>query len=115
VPAIVDCPYLNHFNFGQVVGKHKVHYVIDLYWVAGFIEKRLGDKGWKTISGGSLPEEKVGNRYPDLVMKKGDDQIAVQVGRGTRGGIPVIRERRAMDDLRKTGEFSHVFFVRYDN
>ncbi|BDQ67202.1 hypothetical protein NUITMVS3_01930 [Shewanella xiamenensis] len=37
VPAIVDCPYLNHFNFGQVVGKHKVHYVIDLYWVAGFI------------------------------------------------------------------------------
>jgi len=78
-------------------------------------EKRLGDKGWKTISGGSLPEEKVGNRYPDLVMKKGDDQIAVQVGRGTRGGIPVIRERRAMDDLRKTGEFSHVFFVRYDN
>ncbi|WP_249554342.1 hypothetical protein [Shewanella sp. 8A] len=39
VPAIVDCPYLNHFNFGQVVGKHKVHYVIDLYWVAGFIWK----------------------------------------------------------------------------
>jgi uncharacterized protein RhaS with RHS repeats len=77
-------------------------------------EKRLSDKGWRTKSGGaSMKERRHGSRYPDLVMEKGGKQIAVQVGRTTKGGRPVARERAAMRDLRNTGEFDHVFFLRY--
>lgn len=39
--------------------------------------------------------------------------IAIQVGRATRGGRPVARERRAMADLQATGKFDHVFFLEY--
>jgi hypothetical protein len=66
------------------------------------------------FAGGSLPEKKFGSRYPDLVMNRGDQWIAVQVGRTTLGGIPCPRERRAMDDLRSTGAFDHVFFLSYN-
>lgn len=76
-------------------------------------ETRLVGDGWSTFAGGSLRERKYGSRYPDLVMNRGDQWIAVQVGRTTKGGIPVARERRAMDDLRSTGAFDHVFFLRY--
>jgi hypothetical protein len=33
-------------------------------------EERIADRGWKTALGGSLPEEKYGKRYPDLVMQR---------------------------------------------
>lgn len=54
-----------------------------------------------------------GTRFPDLVMQRGSSTIAFQVGRATRGGLPVARERRAMADLQATGQFDHVFFLRY--
>jgi len=80
----------------------------------GEAEQRLQAKGWKTVAGGSRPEQKYGNRFPDLVMEKDGKQIAVQVGRTTQGGLPVSRERRAASDLRGSGQFSHVFVLGYD-
>ena len=54
-------------------------------------------------------------RFPDLVMRNPvtGKQIAIQVGRKTKGGMPVPRERRAVLDLRASGLFSHVFFISY--
>ncbi len=71
----------------------------------GDAEERFADQGWKTISGGSRPEVRYGSRYPDLVMERDGKTIAIQVGRKTKSGVPVARERRALDDLRGTGEF----------
>ena len=83
-------------------------------------EMRLQDKGWTPLSGGSLPEAKYGNRFPDLVMEKDGKQIAVQVGRRTKTQrIPIARERRARADLQNYVDpvdgqsFDHVFFVEY--
>jgi hypothetical protein len=52
-------------------------------------------------------------RYPDFVMERNRKTVAIQVGRTTKSGMPVARERRALNDLRGTGEFDHVFFVEY--
>ncbi|HCO7576511.1 hypothetical protein HVZ66_12975 [Escherichia fergusonii] len=52
-------------------------------------------------------------RYPDLVMQKGNKTIAIQVGKVLKCGKAILRERNAMDDLRLTGMFNHVFFLRY--
>jgi RHS repeat-associated protein len=81
-------------------------------------EKKLNKKGWNTDTGGSLPERKVGNRFPDLTMTKGNKTIAIQVGKVTKGSKkkkvrPISRERRALNDLRQTGKFAHVCFLRY--
>jgi RHS repeat-associated protein len=85
-------------------------------------ETRLTAAGFRTESGGAvdggLPERGVrvaGGRirFPDLVMRRGDQRIAIQVGRATRDGRPVARERRALQELRNTGEFDHVFFISY--
>jgi hypothetical protein len=65
------------------------------------------------VAGGSLPEAKYGSRFPDLVMERNGQRIALQVGRTTKLGLPVARERRALVDLTATGEFDHVFFLRY--
>jgi hypothetical protein len=46
-------------------------------------------------------------------MERGGKRIAFQIGRTTKSGIPVARERRALADLRATGEFDHVYFLRY--
>lgn len=77
-------------------------------------QTRLTDSGWSTVSGGLRPEAKHGTRSPDLVMERRQQQIAIQVGRTTKGGTPVIRERRAMNDLRAAGDFDHVFFLRHE-
>ncbi|WP_422858990.1 RHS repeat-associated core domain-containing protein [Flagellimonas sp. S174] len=80
-------------------------------------ERRLTPKGsgWRTISGGSLPEARsLSGRYADLVIQKKDKIIAIQVGRATkRTRLPIARERRAIKDLRDSGEFDHVFFLEY--
>lgn len=77
-------------------------------------ESRLGDAGWDTFSGGDLlPEVRFGTRYPDLVMVRGGRRIAIQVGRVTGRGVPVPRELSALADLRATGMFDHVFFLKY--
>jgi hypothetical protein len=73
---------------------------------------------WKVVSGGRLPERGVrvpsgGMRYPDLVLSNGTSRIAVQVGRVTQALRPVAREIRALADLRATGLFKHVFYLRY--
>ena len=78
------------------------------------VRQKLEGRGWETTSGGGGPEIKVGNRYPDLTMRKGDKRIVIQVGRATKSGQPIDRERRAIRDLRNSGEFNHVFFLRYE-
>ncbi|BFG73721.1 RHS repeat-associated core domain-containing protein [Paraburkholderia terrae] len=81
-------------------------------------ENRLSKSGWTTISGGSLPEQKRGSRYPDLEMEKNGQKMVVQVGRKTKGSKcakpqPISRERAAIKDLRALNTYSHVFFVSY--
>jgi hypothetical protein len=44
--------------------------------------------------------------YPDFV----EGRIPVQIWAYAKGGMPVARERRGMDDLQSPGEFQHVFF-----
>jgi hypothetical protein len=74
---------------------------------------RLLAKGAKLVSGGGTPEAKYGGRYPDLVVEWQGQRIAIQVGRVTRGGQPVARERYAITDLRALPDFSHVFYLGY--
>jgi RHS repeat-associated protein len=76
---------------------------------------RLEMKGWRATSGrgAGLPERKYGKRYPDLVLERDIDRIAIQVGRLLRNGQPVARERAALADLRASGYFRHVFFISY--
>ena len=51
-------------------------------------------------------------RFTDLMGKKGDREIHIQVGKITKSGIPVSRERQAIDDLLKSGK--DVIFVPYN-
>ena len=56
--------------------------------------------------------EKTG-RYADIYAQKGSTTFIVQVGRITGSGIPVARERRAIEDLVGiVGEY--VFFIFYN-
>jgi hypothetical protein len=83
------------------------------------VEAELRKLGWDTVSGGSAEERAVAIpgtnriRYPDLVMTNGTDTIAIQVGRATRGGLPVWRERGPLIDLMRTGMYRKIYFVRY--
>jgi len=80
----------------------------------GQVEQKLTSNGWQTVAGGDLlPERKYGNYFPDLVMEKGSSRIAIQVGKATRSGLPVARERRCLKGLKTTGQFTHVFFLKY--
>jgi hypothetical protein len=45
--------------------------------------------------------------------KPGYGTIAIQVGRATKGGRPVWRERAALRELRATGRYRHVFYLKY--
>ncbi|MBA3403665.1 MAG: hypothetical protein H0U13_03110, partial [Gemmatimonadaceae bacterium] len=82
-------------------------------------ESRLNAKDYPTISGGIKRGEQAvevaggRTRYPDLVIKTPMGDVAIQVGRATKSGRPVARERRAIDELRATKRFKHVFFLRY--
>jgi hypothetical protein len=83
-------------------------------------EAMLNARGWQTVAGGSRPEMRIGNRFPDLIVERNGQRIAVQVGKRTRAGLPIARERRALADLRaamdpttKLPEFIHAFFVQY--
>lgn len=47
-------------------------------------------------------------------MKNGVETIIIQVGKATKKSRkPVSRERRAIKDLRDSGEFDKVFFLEY--
>ena len=52
-----------------------------------------------------------GTRYADIFATNGYDSFAIQVGKLTGSGIPVIRERRALADLISAG--INVIFVTY--
>ncbi|MGE5829933.1 MAG: LamG-like jellyroll fold domain-containing protein [Micromonosporaceae bacterium] len=84
------------------------------------VEARFARKGFSTKWGGSFQKEhKFGNRFPDIVMEKpGYGQVAIQIGRKTKGVFgpvrPVARERAAIADLQRTGQFRHVFFFAYN-
>jgi hypothetical protein len=56
---------------------------------------------------------KFGNRFPDLVMTKGEKQIAIEVGRAAPMCGPISREWQATQDLRMMEEFNHAFFIGY--
>ena len=58
------------------------------------------------------PGGKKSSRFIDIYATKGNDTIAIQVGRMTKGGLPVSRERQALADLLEYG-FGAVF-VRYN-
>lgn len=51
-------------------------------------------------------------RFTDLMGTKGNKEIHVQVGKATKAGIPVARERRALEDLLKAG--IDAIFVPYN-
>jgi hypothetical protein len=75
---------------------------------------------WVTNSGGSRPEVRTnlpdgGYRYADLVLEnqRTGQVIAFQVCRATQRGLPVARERRALQEMRGSGSFDHVFFLQY--
>jgi len=68
--------------------------------------KPLGEKGYRMLAG-TL-------RFPDVVMEKGGDLIALQVGRRTiLRKLPVWRERKPLKQFRECGIFKHVFFAGY--
>ena len=76
-------------------------------------EKRFGGFG-RLIAGGSMPERLLGGtKFADLVFERNGRKIAFQIGRLTKGGLPVIRERKALEILRKSGIYEHVFFIPY--
>jgi hypothetical protein len=81
-------------------------------------ETRLRADGWTPKSGGSLAERAVDVgggrvRFPDLVMERGAQQVAIQAGRVNAAGQAVTREVQALADLRGTGIYDHVFFLKY--
>lgn len=51
------------------------------------------------------------SRFIDIYAKKGSDEIAIQVGRMTKSGLPVARERRALADLMGAGYGA--IFIKY--
>jgi len=77
--------------------------------------------GYRLIAGGDKPEETIrtpgGNkssRSPDITMETPDGTIHREnVGRSTKSGDPVARERKALDDIEKaTGKRSS--YTPYD-
>lgn len=90
--------------------------------VIAAIERVFNAQGWKTIGGGAnLPEvaSKISSsgayRYADLLLKKGDQILPVNVGKAlkTMEGMPVWRERAALLDLLR--EHGRAIFVQYNN
>jgi hypothetical protein len=84
------------------------------------VQRQLESKGWTRLITGKARFEngyRVASgkmRFPDLVMKRGNELVAVQVGKRTLGlRIPVWRERQALQELRNSGFFRHVFYVSH--
>jgi hypothetical protein len=76
-------------------------------------QERFTSNGWDVVSGGTEPERRYGSRYPDLVLERNNKRIAFQVGRVTKAGRPIPRERRALADLQGTGEFDNIYYLAY--
>ena len=77
------------------------------------IHKRFKDKGYNVgrekfirTAGGHK-----NTRYGDLVVERNGKETIIQVGKRTKSGRPVARERRAMEDIRKADYSVH--FIGY--
>ena len=59
-----------------------------------------------------IPGGHKGRRFTDIMGTKGNEELHIQVGRATQSGLPVAREKRAIEDLLKAGK--NVKFVPYN-
>ena len=50
-------------------------------------------------------------RYVDVYATNGWDSLGIQVGKSTKAGLPVSRERKALEDLRSAG--INAVFIAY--
>lgn len=55
---------------------------------------RLVGLGGQHIAGGTLPERKRGNFFPDGIVRFDNGEIFIEAGVQTQGGDPVAREKR---------------------
>ncbi len=75
------------------------------------IKDKLTADGWKVSSRESrVYINKNKYRYPDIIAEKGNAMQFYQIGRVTSSGIPVARERHALEDLNK---ITNTVFVAY--
>ena len=51
-------------------------------------------------------------RFVDIYATNANETLIIQVGRKTKGGLPVIRERRALDDLISAGYYAYFIFYK---
>lgn len=54
--------------------------------------------------------ETLTGRFPVLEVSNGVETITIQVGKATKKKWPISIERRAIKDLRDSGEFDKVIF-----
>ena len=85
------------------------------------VANELERRGFKiTGGGGRMPEERLpvpgrrAGRRPDITAEKDGRTVRVQVGKQTKGGGPVARERDALGDIRSVQEpGDHTIFIPY--
>lgn len=85
------------------------------------VAAELKRRGWTIVAGGgSLPERMVSGtagtprRFPDITARKGGRILHVQVGKKTKGGLPVARERDRLSDIRKLQEpGEHTVYIEW--
>ena len=61
---------------------------------------------------GLTPGGHKSKRFAELMITKDNKETYIQVGRATKGGLPVARERRALQDIMNAGK--RVFFFAYN-
>ncbi len=76
--------------------------------------QKLEAAGYKTHTENMVntPDGYKNKRFTDIMGTKGNREIHVQVGKATKSGMPVARERRALEDLFSAGK--DVIFVPYN-
>ncbi|MCK4660487.1 MAG: hypothetical protein KAV82_13275 [Phycisphaerae bacterium] len=86
------------------------------------VVRELKRRGWTIIGGGGIEPEKLikvswraRGRFSDITAEKGGRILRIQVGRQTKGGLPVARERRALQDIRSVqGAGEHTIFIEFE-
>jgi hypothetical protein len=76
------------------------------------LEKALKDQGYRHIAGGSLPQQAVEGTgvRPDLIFKSPTGGLVYgQIGKQTKGGLPVWREMGAIEKLWDSGAEDVIF------
>jgi len=77
--------------------------------------RRLQRLGYEIVAGGGKAEKARKTaagclRYPDIIARKAGVEYYFNIGRATKGGLPVARERRALEEL---ATISRASFVRF--